>query len=82
MNYGKSAMARRKKFGPANQMAFERDEKIERDAKRSKMTGQRKASKSHHAAKAKRRAEGETGMSAGTMGGSRGAMMKFFTGRR
>jgi hypothetical protein len=81
MNYGKSAMARRKKFGPANQMAFERDEKIERDAKRSRLTDQRAASKKH-AAKEKRRAEGETGMSAGTMGGSRGAMMKFFTGRR
>ena len=79
MNYD-SAGARRKKYGIADQMRHERDEKIERDALRARV-GKSRTSRLQAAEKSKRRRDAERGINSGTMGGSRASLMGAFFGR-
>lgn len=71
VGYGKSASARRAMYGPASQMKHESRERRERTALTSQLAKQHAATKAAAAVKTARRKAGETGMSAGTMGGSR-----------
>lgn len=76
-----SAGARRKKYGPAAQKAYERDERMERSAMKDKLSSQRKRTKAAAAARGASRKAGSSGMSAGTYGGARSAMLNVFAGR-
>jgi hypothetical protein len=70
---------RSKFFGPANQVSYEVDSKIQRDNMKAKLK------RDHDAAYAKGRKAASkastTGMNAGTMGGSRGALLSTFLNR-
>ena len=74
---------RAKKYGRANQMAYEMSEKMERKAMKDKLGAQRKARLSGAAAAAKKK-KASTGVNAGTYGGARSSLASawFSTARR
>lgn len=80
----RSASIRRGKYGHANQMAYERDERIERQVMVDRIAGERKAT-SDAAERARqkqvRRKAGEKGSNAGTLGGSRSSLIRAMFGR-
>lgn len=80
----RNAAARRAKVGIADQMGYQRDERIERQALVNRIAGERKETKDAAEAARKKvvkRRAGETGSSAGTMGGSRRTIIRAMLGR-
>lgn len=78
------AGARRAMYGPADQMAYERDERMERRTMLDRIAGERKAT-SDAAERARKkqvaRKAGERGTNAGTIGGSRPNIIRAMFGR-
>ena len=68
-------------FGPANQISYEVDQKAKRDALKKQLADQHAAAYAAGRKKASREAKGSTGLNAGTIGGSRGALLSTFMGR-
>ncbi len=75
-----SAQVRGKKYGLANQMSFEAQSKVERDARTQAMFGQRDARRAGAAKMAAKKSK-ETGANSGTLGGARGSVASAFFGR-
>lgn len=65
-----SRLVRQKKYGIANQLAYEASQKVQREALKERLASQTRERRARGAQMAARK-RGERGMNAGTMGGSR-----------